>query len=122
MEITTSLVYWATRLDAIRIAAFSLVIFFGIFGSFATLMYFIFFMLSNSFGIVCKRAMKFTIPIFILSGLGLIFVPKTKEMAAIVIIPKVANSEKIDDIGKGMYNLAVEWMEELRPNKVMKND
>lgn len=45
------------------------------------------------------------------------FVPTTKQMAAILIIPKIANSEKVEMIGNGLYDLAVEWMNELKPSK-----
>jgi hypothetical protein len=38
-------------------------------------------------------------------------------MAAILIIPKIANSEKVEKIGNGLYDLAVEWMNELKPAK-----
>lgn len=46
-----------------------------------------------------------------------VLIPTTKEMAAILIVPKVANSEKVQEIGGRLYDLAVEWMEELRPAK-----
>ena len=43
--------------------------------------------------------------------------PTTKDMAAILIIPRVANSEKVQTVGNHLYDLACEWMEELRPAK-----
>lgn len=51
------------------------------------------------------------------SFLALTFVPSTKQMAAIMIVPKIVNSEKVQTIGNKVYDLAVEWMEELKPNK-----
>lgn len=51
------------------------------------------------------------------SLLSLIFIPSTKQMAAIMIVPKIVNSEKVHTIGNKVYDLAVEWMEELKPNK-----
>lgn len=45
------------------------------------------------------------------------FIPSTKQMAAIMIVPRLANSEKVQTIGNKVYDLAVEWMEELKPNK-----
>lgn len=45
------------------------------------------------------------------------FLPSTKQMAAIMIVPKIANSEKVQTVGNKVYDLAVEWMEELKPNK-----
>ena len=47
----------------------------------------------------------------------LTFVPTTKQAAAIIIVPKLANSEKVQTVGNHLYELAVEWMEELRPPK-----
>lgn len=46
-----------------------------------------------------------------------ILVPDTKQMCAVIIIPKIVNNEKIHDIGDKFYNLAIEWMEELSPAK-----
>lgn len=51
-----------------------------------------------------------------LFALAVAFTPTTKEMAAILVIPQIANNEKIqeDEHGK-LYDLAVEWMNELKP-------
>lgn len=43
------------------------------------------------------------------------FVPSTKQMAAIIVVPKIANSEKVQTVGNQLYDLAVEWMNELKP-------
>lgn len=43
--------------------------------------------------------------------------PTTKDMAAILILPRIANSEKVQTVGNHLYDLAVEWMEDLRPAK-----
>lgn len=43
------------------------------------------------------------------------FVPTTRQMAAIVMVPKIANNEKVQAAGNKLYDLAVEWMDELRP-------
>jgi hypothetical protein len=45
------------------------------------------------------------------------FTPTTKQMAAIVVVPKLVNSEKVQDVGEKLYGLAVEWMDELKPKK-----
>jgi hypothetical protein len=55
--------------------------------------------------------------VFIISFSVAIFTPSTKQMAAILIIPKIANSEKVEKIGNGLYDLAIEWMNELNPSK-----
>ena len=43
------------------------------------------------------------------------FVPSTKQMAAILVVPKIANSEKLQTSGNKLYELAVDWIDELRP-------
>ena len=45
------------------------------------------------------------------------FVPSTKEMAAILVIPKIVNNERVQQAGDRLYQLATEWMEELRPKR-----
>ena len=44
-------------------------------------------------------------------------IPTTREMAAILVVPRIANSEKVQQAGNKLYDLAVEWMDELKPNK-----
>lgn len=41
--------------------------------------------------------------------------PTTRDMAAILIVPRIVNNEKVQMAGNKLYDLAVEWMEELRP-------
>lgn len=48
---------------------------------------------------------------------GLLFVPTTKTVAAMYVVPAIVNNEKLNDAGDRLYMLAVEWMEELRPAK-----
>ena len=48
--------------------------------------------------------------------------PTTREMAAILIVPCIVNNEKVQTVGNHLYDLAVEWMEELRPAKNMKGE
>lgn len=48
------------------------------------------------------------------------FVPTTKEMAAIMVIPKVANSKVVSDISGAaseMVTIARDWLKELAPTK-----
>ena len=43
---------------------------------------------------------------------GKVLVPTTKEMAAILVVPKIANNEKLQYAGAKLYDLAIDWMEE----------
>lgn len=47
--------------------------------------------------------------------------PTTKDMAAIIIVPRVANSKTVEQVGDGLKKLAAEWLEELRPNNNKEN-
>lgn len=58
-----------------------------------------------------------SICVFFASILLLMFTPSTKQMAAILIVPRVVNSEKVQIVGNKLYDLAVEWMGELKPKK-----
>ena len=68
------------------------------------------------------RLFKLTTLPLVMSLLMLIFLPTTKEMAAILIVPRIANSEKVQQVGNKLYDLAVEWMDELKPNKNNNNE
>lgn len=54
---------------------------------------------------------------FVVSVLLNALTPDTRQMAAIIIVPKIANSEKVQEAGNKLYDLAVEWMESLKPEK-----
>ena len=67
-----------------------------------------------------KKAMLLCIPMLFLAviiQLTAAFVPSTKQMAAIIVVPKIANSEKVQTVGNKLYDLAVEWMNELKPGQ-----
>ena len=67
-----------------------------------------------------KKAMLLCIPMpFLMVALQLTaaFIPSTKQMAAIVVVPKLVNSEKVQTAGNKLYDIAVEWMDELKPRK-----
>jgi len=55
--------------------------------------------------------------VFIASILLRMFTPSTKQMAAILIVPRVVSNEKVQTVGNKLYDLAVEWMDELKPKK-----
>lgn len=49
------------------------------------------------------------------------FIPTTKEMAAILVIPRIANSETVQQLGEGVVELAKAWMVELAPKKEVRD-
>lgn len=55
--------------------------------------------------------------VVLVAVVGLLFIPTTKTVAAMYVVPAIVNNEKLNDAGDRFYTLAVEWMEELRPAK-----
>lgn len=107
--ITTTQMYWIVILDNINLMMVVLSVMFT-FGTFA------------AFGYAGTTEDHWWLPItsFIMLFVFMAictFVPSTRQMAAILVVPKIANSEKIQMAGNKLYDLAVEWMDELKPNK-----
>lgn len=117
--ITTSQMYWITRLNTIVLFGSGLIVV-----SFIAFVIGLFVIIgvSNSpndpvVKPMFKRLVKWTFLFALLGAFVCTFVPTTKQMAAILIIPRIANSEKVQTVGNKLYDLAVEWMDELKPSK-----
>lgn len=66
------------------------------------------------------KTIKIALASMLMFGLIGVFTPSTKEMAAMIVIPRIANSEIVGEVGgaaKEMVGLAKEWMAELREGK-----
>jgi hypothetical protein len=115
MEITTMQMYWLVMLDKINDAVIAVLIFSIV------LLFFSMNIISEVKSEKKKSSMleviKVLSAIAVISGLLFTFLPSTKQMAAIMIVPRLANSEKVQTIGNKVYDPAVEWMEELKPTK-----
>ena len=79
----------------------------------------------NTMQVVYKKLSK----IFIICAISCVsmnatmtFVPTTKEMAAIYVIPKIANNEQLQNIGNEIMELATEWLKELHPSEIKKSN
>ena len=118
MNITPGLIYWISRLDVICRFCEVTAILLGV----ATIV----------MGIICAvakfdedeitaaqllRIIRVTFPVVAVATLLRVFTPTKKEMAAIIVIPKIVNNETVAGIGDGVKTLATEWLEELRPDK-----
>lgn len=111
--ITPSLIYWITRLDPLNRVG-------GVMAGLGIIIgLFLFAPLCEDIGeeaiAKVKRAQKWLLTIGIIGILICTFVPTKKEAAAIIVVPKIANSETVFELGDGIKTLAVEWLEELRP-------
>ena len=120
-------IYWFTRLDPIRgLTGVTAVI--GLFLSFLMfLLYPAFYDIFEYDEEKRKKSLALTtrlqIAVFsttVLCAFAHALTPTTKEMAAIKVIPMIANSEsmqKLGDVGNNMLDLANEWLRELKPKK-----
>lgn len=55
------------------------------------------------------------LPITAIFGLLAVLIPTTKQAAAILAIPAIANSEDAQEIAGEVVDLAKQWLEELKP-------
>lgn len=118
MNITPALIYWITRLDPLNKAG----ILMACLGIGLALLLFVPICdsdLTFSEGAIAQfqRAQKWLLTIGVVGALICTFIPTKQEAAAIIVIPKIANSETVEQLGDGVKTLALEWMEELRPAK-----
>ncbi|MBO6031790.1 MAG: hypothetical protein J6Q22_10080 [Prevotella sp.] len=126
--ITQAQMYWLTRLDSIHGCMIPFV-FIAVFSAIGFVLSMILYILArdnqeNELAKNLKNSRRVCSWIFLVSFLicviTTIFLPTTKEMAAILVVPRIVNSEKIQTVGNKIYDLAVEWMEELRPKNARK--
>lgn len=129
---TESMIYWITRLDGIHgfcfgiqtIAVISTVI--GAIAAFVASCIKVSSEVEESnddarfASGICKIASKVWITAFciaIMCSLARTFMPTTKEMIAIKVIPQIANVEnvgKIKDISKDMMDVTSDWLKDMR--------
>lgn len=118
MELTTMQLYWIIKLDSFGNVSF----FFAVLTGLATIISIIgllFSLFSEDFKEYLsnwKRVIKYVVmPIFILFLSVAVFLPTTKEMAAIIVIPKIINNEKVQELPQRLLDLGMEWIDELKP-------
>lgn len=112
MTITPSTLYWITRCDGLHASG----IVFPVVFMFATLCSTMYILLEES-KLFAKFVWFVCVAGLISSVSTALLVPTTKEMAAIIVIPELANSKTVKELGDGVVTLAREWLEELKPNK-----
>lgn len=62
-----------------------------------------------------RRFIKWPILALLASSILLILVPTTRDAAAMFVIPRIANSQTVNELGEAIVGLAKEWCAELRP-------
>ena len=133
---TESMIYWITRLDGIHsfflgLQVISIILTaFGIAIALTTVCLKASAELDESsdevriYDYVCKLALKVLIPAFCIAmtcSLTRTFMPTTKEMIAIKVIPQIAsvnNVEKIKDISEDMLDITTVWLKDMRKKYV----
>jgi hypothetical protein len=119
MELTTMQLYWIIKLDTfLDITGFlsfllGLLAFTCIIGLFSCSIIQDF----KEFLSIWKKFSKYSIPLFIIFLSVSVFLPTTKQMAALIVLPKIINNEKVQEIPQKLLDLGIEWLDELKPTK-----
>ena len=115
MNITPSTIYWISVLDSMLGVAVMIAILSGLAGVIMLVAYFV----SCDEEIECrlKRLLAATACAFVASIVTCIFTPSAKTCAAMYVVPAIANSEKLQGVTDGIYDLAIDWLKELKPAK-----
>ena len=120
--ITPSAIYWITRFDDIRTGLAVLAVVVVVLAALALVI-----LLATVENVhrdneteYTKLTFCFVAALVLFAGVlggARAFVPSTRDAAAMAVIPALANSERVQTVGNAVYDLAVEWLEELRPAK-----
>lgn len=119
--ITSWEMYWFTRLDGVHDSAIAVLVLASVAALFCAVGYGV--AVSEEDDSMLRRVrpmLVLTLLAMTVGAAAAILVPTTKEMAAIKVVPLIANSEsvkKIGDVGNNMLDLANEWLLELKPKK-----
>ena len=109
-----SLIYWLTRLDALRELAAGLSVIGGVALGVLVIVGAVMRAEGEKSGVTLHRFARWIWPVPVLGALILTFVPTLKEAAAIIVIPQLAASEDVRGIGEDLVGLARAWLEELK--------
>lgn len=64
---------------------------------------------------VVRRLFVWILCAFLFFGALTVVVPTTKDAAAMIVIPRIANSQSVQELGETVVELAKAWCEELKP-------
>ena len=119
--ITEWQMYWITRLDNINIAA----TIFLVLAAIGTIIGLVLMGVryddndkdAKRWG---RRVLRTSIPVALLFIFVQMFLPTTKQMAAILVIPKIVNNKKIQELPENLLELSNEWIKS--KTEVLKGD
>lgn len=109
MTITPATMYWFTRLDGIT-NFFQIIAFVGVFALlFLSIAYWA--TGGNTDEMyehkAVKSVLKWLIPVWLFSLIGLLFVPNSKQMAMIYVVPQITESQVVKQDIPELYDLGV---------------
>lgn len=113
--ITHEMMYWITRLDNLIIAFTFLIIFSGM--GICIRLIFLFLEPDQKSTKTTKKLMIVCIVGFCVSFTGIMFVPSTKDIAAIYLIPKIVNNEQAQKLPANLLSLLNKKLEEWLQDK-----
>lgn len=64
-----------------------------------------------------KKFLMFAFPIVFVLATFAVLIPTTKQSTAIMIIPKIANAERMDNVKPEFYDVALSWLKEVETHK-----
>ena len=110
-------IYWLTRLDSIKYLLDSFT-FFGMLAALVCCLYTAY-LSDESASEVKWRKSFFLIPILsigvpIVLAIANTLIPTTKEAAAILVLPAIANNADAQEIGADIVELSKQWLQELK--------
>lgn len=120
MNVTPSTIYWLTRLDYVQGFFIAISVILGSASITLLVAYFISKLDSVSYGsdqIVSGKPTAWVFGIALAVTVFSLFIPTTREAAAMIVVPRLVNSESVRGLGSDLVDLAHAWMEELRPGK-----
>lgn len=121
--ITASEIYWILKLDAIQNVFLIFSIFTGVFGLAMVICWGVNSITAcdlddekvKEFAEACKKRFFITVPILALLVIATAMIPTTKQMAAIKVIPAIANSEIVGELSadaKELYRMGINAIKE----------
>ena len=112
MDVTPSTIYWISVLDSMRDAMIVLAILSALITGFLALHAFL-----DDDLLPFKKAGVAAACVFVASLVIGSFTPSAKTCAAMYVVPAIANSEKLQGVTDGIYELALEWLKDLKSSK-----
>lgn len=64
-----------------------------------------------------RRFVRWPIALALVSLVVSVLTPTTKDAAAMIVLPRIANSQSVQELGDTVVELAKAWCEEFKPKK-----